>query len=383
MLGADRVIATRMEIEDGKYTGDIELLRLRRGEGARDPRPRPRPRLRPRRPATPTATRSPTCTCSRWSATRTPSTPTRSCAGSRRAAAGRSWCSPSRSRCAAGCRCPPAKPTLAALAVGGVVGDRRRALGQRQAAPPRRLTHPSAPKSQALKSSGPGRRNGEQQLQEPAREPGTHAAIYPSYRALGHPGYCPGQQLDNARLVASDSRVSGGTRIRDESGAARIVGRLCSVRAGLSRRSGLASAPLRCSASAAYSSQRVHARPARRRGRRAGSTRTPRRRARCPASGTTSDFASTPRATSTSRSAARATIPLCEANGAAVARSACTTAATSSAGDRRLGQQQLRDSRCSRVGGLGVPRTAELRSGTEPAAASACSRAKACSGERP
>ena len=64
------------------------------------------------------------------------------------------------------------------------------------------------------------------------------------------------------------------------------------------------------------------------------------RRARCPASGTTSDFSSTPRATSTSRSAARATIPLCEANGAAATRSACTTAATSSAGaDGRRGQQ--------------------------------------------
>ena len=56
------------------------------------------------------------------------------------------------------------------------------------------------------------------------------------------------------------------------------------------------------------------------------------RSARCPASGTTSDAGSTPRATSTSRSAARATSPLCEPKGATVATSAWATAATSSAG---------------------------------------------------
>ena len=49
LLGADDVVATRMEIEDGKYTGEIELLRVRRGEGARDPRPGRGARLRPRR----------------------------------------------------------------------------------------------------------------------------------------------------------------------------------------------------------------------------------------------------------------------------------------------------------------------------------------------
>ncbi len=35
MLGADAVIATRMEIVDGRYTGDDRLLRLRREQGDR------------------------------------------------------------------------------------------------------------------------------------------------------------------------------------------------------------------------------------------------------------------------------------------------------------------------------------------------------------
>ena len=37
MLGADHVVATRMVVADGKYTGEIELLRLRRREGGRRP----------------------------------------------------------------------------------------------------------------------------------------------------------------------------------------------------------------------------------------------------------------------------------------------------------------------------------------------------------
>ena len=40
MLGADRVVATRMEIADGRYTGEHRVLRVRRGEGPRDPGPR-------------------------------------------------------------------------------------------------------------------------------------------------------------------------------------------------------------------------------------------------------------------------------------------------------------------------------------------------------
>ena len=48
MLGADHVVATRMVVADGNYTGEIELLRLRRREGGRGPRARRRARLRPR-----------------------------------------------------------------------------------------------------------------------------------------------------------------------------------------------------------------------------------------------------------------------------------------------------------------------------------------------
>ena len=82
MLGADHVIATRMEIEDGKYTGEHRVLRVRRGEG------RARSASWPRSAAT-TSSRcyaySDSVTdvrCSRPSATPTRSTPTRSCAGS-------------------------------------------------------------------------------------------------------------------------------------------------------------------------------------------------------------------------------------------------------------------------------------------------------------
>ena len=48
MLGADKVIATRMEVVDGKYTGEHPLLRLRREQGNCHPRPGPQARLRPR-----------------------------------------------------------------------------------------------------------------------------------------------------------------------------------------------------------------------------------------------------------------------------------------------------------------------------------------------
>ena len=37
MLGVDRVIATRLEIVDGRYTGEIEFYAYGRGEGRRHP----------------------------------------------------------------------------------------------------------------------------------------------------------------------------------------------------------------------------------------------------------------------------------------------------------------------------------------------------------
>ena len=139
MLGADRVVATRMEIVDGRYTGEIEyyayaeekaraireladqvrlrpraLLRLQRlgdrrahaGGGRPPARGQPRPRAAPDR---------------------------------RRATAGRSWCSPSRSRCRAGCRCPPAKPDP------GGARRRRRRGGRRGACGPTPARAGSAP----------------------------------------------------------------------------------------------------------------------------------------------------------------------------------------------------------------------------------------------
>ena len=102
MLGADKVIATRMEVEDGKYTGEISFYAYAENKATAIRDLARRARLRPRRAATPTATRSPTCTCSRRSATRTPSTPTRTCDASRASAAGPSSSSTSPSRCAAG-----------------------------------------------------------------------------------------------------------------------------------------------------------------------------------------------------------------------------------------------------------------------------------------
>ena len=74
----------------------------------------------------------------------------------------------------------------------------------------------------------PDRRTNEAEQLEIAREPGTHAAIYPSYRARAT-GTLPRQQLDVARLVATASRVSGGIRSPCESGVARMSGR-CSAR---------------------------------------------------------------------------------------------------------------------------------------------------------
>ena len=137
MLGADRVIATRMEIADGKYTGGIEYyayaeekaaaireladtLRLRPGQLLRLQRlghrrahargRRPPPRRQPRPGAAPDRGLH---------------------------ADGRCWCSPSPSRCARGCRCrlpsPPSRrwPWAVSSPSAGVlwVNARRRRLG--------------------------------------------------------------------------------------------------------------------------------------------------------------------------------------------------------------------------------------------------------------
>ncbi len=100
MLGADHVVATRMVVADGKYTGEIELyaygaekavaVRALAAEHATTTCPR----------ATPTPTRPPTCRCSRRSGIRSRSTPTARCAASRPSATGPPSPSPTPSRCA-------------------------------------------------------------------------------------------------------------------------------------------------------------------------------------------------------------------------------------------------------------------------------------------
>ena len=132
MLGADQVIATRMEVVDGKYTGEIDYYAYAENKAARSAS-WPPSAATTSTAATPTATRSPTCRCSRRSATRTRSTPTGSCASSRPRRAGR--CCVFTRPVALRSRIP-AKPTLAALTIGTAVTlggalwfNRRRRLG--------------------------------------------------------------------------------------------------------------------------------------------------------------------------------------------------------------------------------------------------------------
>ena len=88
MLGADNVVASRLEMVDGKYTGEIDYYAYAE-EKARAIRRARRAAATTSSAASPTATRSPTCRCSRSSATPTRSTPTRSCARPRPRRAGR------------------------------------------------------------------------------------------------------------------------------------------------------------------------------------------------------------------------------------------------------------------------------------------------------
>ena len=97
MLGADKVIATRMVVADGKYTGEIadtRTVRTRRPRSARWPRPR----ATTSQPPTVTRIPSPTSRCWPRSVTRTRSTRTRRCAGWPSRGTGR--CSTSASRSA-------------------------------------------------------------------------------------------------------------------------------------------------------------------------------------------------------------------------------------------------------------------------------------------
>ncbi len=102
MLGADRVVATRMVIADGPVHRRDRLLRLRREQGGRHASRSP-PRAATTWPtATPTATRSPTCRCSARSGHPTAVNPDRALRRRRSSTAGRCASSPGRSACAPG-----------------------------------------------------------------------------------------------------------------------------------------------------------------------------------------------------------------------------------------------------------------------------------------
>ena len=89
MVGADHVLATRMVVNDGKYTGEIERYVYGPARQRRSGNSRPNADMTSP-PPTPTRTRSPTCPCWRRSATQRRSTPTERYARSPWSAAGRS-----------------------------------------------------------------------------------------------------------------------------------------------------------------------------------------------------------------------------------------------------------------------------------------------------
>ncbi len=132
MLGADKVIATRMDVRDGKYTGDIRFYAYaeNKAKAIRD-----LARKRGYDLERSYAYSDSVTDVHMLEAVDTPtrSIPTRSCAASRAIAAGRCWCSRSRWRCAVGSRCPPRAPAIALtlgsfMAIGAAywLGVRRR-----------------------------------------------------------------------------------------------------------------------------------------------------------------------------------------------------------------------------------------------------------------
>ncbi len=111
MLGVDHVVATRMVVEDGRYTGEIAFYAYGEGKARGRSASSPSSAATTWRSAGPTATPAPTGRCSRRSATRWPSTPTRRCAATPRSRAG--GCASSAGRCgcaAAACRRCPSPP---------------------------------------------------------------------------------------------------------------------------------------------------------------------------------------------------------------------------------------------------------------------------------
>ena len=102
-LGVTDVIATRMVVDDGRYTGEVEFYAAGPTKVEAVARAGRRARLRPGRLVRVLRLVSATGRCWRASATRPWSTRTGGCAGSPRRTAGRCWSSGTRFRWAAGC----------------------------------------------------------------------------------------------------------------------------------------------------------------------------------------------------------------------------------------------------------------------------------------
>ena len=158
---------------------------------------------------------------------------------------------------------------------GGRAGRRRAGLEQRAQAPLGQLTGTS----RTSREIGPGpalevsRRkrslNGYRQLQRPAREPGTHAAIHPSYRAPVIRDI-PGAARDMCTPGSHWSHVSAAAPESSESGAARMSGHVVARRRAQRARLGTRRVGLR-----GVQQPRVDGPAGRRRAGPPGSPRTP------------------------------------------------------------------------------------------------------------
>ena len=185
MLGADKVVATRMEVADGKYTGGITFYAYAENKAtairelADEARLRPRALLRLQRLGHRRAHARGGRPPARGQPRQGPAT------DRARPRLARSSSSTSRSRCAAGCASHrPSRPSPHSRSAGSRRSARPSGWALRQAS-----RH--SLKSQGLCCLGP-RRTKEATTPETHTAAGTHAAIYPSYRALVRPGSAGG-----------------------------------------------------------------------------------------------------------------------------------------------------------------------------------------------
>ncbi len=233
LLGVDDIVASRLEIEDGKYTGEISyyayaeekahaILDLAENRGydlaecygysdsvtdvpmlevVGFPHAVTRPRAAPDRGRARLAgagvhqagrTTQPSAAATREAGTGSPR---------------RGWCR----------------------------GRRRRSLGERAASPPGCLTSPSPAQSEPLNPSPDRRTTGSNNNSKAARDPGTHAAIHPSYREPAH-RELPGAATKRCTLSSLGSRVSGGTQESCEISGATCMSRGSRARGTSARR---------------------------------------------------------------------------------------------------------------------------------------------------